>query len=80
MTEHPPLATSVTVGAERLTVDLADGRQVSVPLCWFPRLQAASDEARAARELLGCGVGIPWPQADEDISVEGLLSRRPAAS
>jgi len=60
-----------------LTVDLADGRRISAPLAWFPRLLRASPEQRADWELLGDGEGIHWPSADEDLSVNGLLRGTP---
>lgn len=80
VTEASPLAKHVSVDDDELTVELADGRRVSVPLEWFPRLQAASPEARRSWELLGNGEGIHWPQVDEDVSVAGLLAGHPARS
>lgn len=77
--EIRPLARRVEVSADELRVDLADGRRVSVPLVWFPRLISASVEARGRFELLGDGEGIHWPDADEDISVAGLLAGAPSA-
>lgn len=67
-------ATDVEVTADDLVVTLADGRVLSVPLAWFPRLLAASPEARACWEMLGDGEGIHWPEADEDLSIRGLLA------
>jgi hypothetical protein len=67
------LARKVEVSEQELTVELADGRRISAPLSWFPRLLAASPAVRADWELLGDGEGIHWPQADEDLSVAGLL-------
>lgn len=58
---------------DRFYVRLADEREISVPLAWFPRLQNATDEQRDAWELIGQGVGIHWEEIDEDISVAGLL-------
>jgi hypothetical protein len=77
--EARPLARRVEVTADELRVDLADGRRLSVPLVWFPRLVAASPEVRAKFELLGAGEGIHWPDADEDLSVAGLLFGAPGA-
>mgnify|MGYP001361164383 CR=1 FL=1 len=57
----------------RFYVLLADEREISVPLSWFPRLLHATDEQRDAWELIGQGVGIHWEAIDEDISVAGLL-------
>lgn len=58
---------------ERLSVDLMDGRTISVPLAWYPRLFNATDEQRRHWELAGGGLGIHWPELDEDLSTEGLL-------
>jgi len=68
-----PLADSVRVTEDELMVDLVDGRRISVPLAWFPRLLHAEPAARDRFELLGDGEGIHWPELDEDISVENLL-------
>ncbi len=69
-----PFAIEVSFTADDLVVVLADGRRVSVPLAWFPRLLRASAEQRANWKLIGRGVGIHWPDIDEDISVESLLT------
>jgi hypothetical protein len=74
MTGIRPLARAVAVAKDELTVWLADGRTVTVPLVWFPRLLAASAQPRGKWELLGDGEGIHWPEVDEDLSVEGLLA------
>ena len=58
---------------DELIVILADGRRIAVPLTWFPRLLNATPKERAKFELLGGGVGIHWPEIDEDLSVDGLL-------
>ena len=71
--ELAPLATNVEVTADYLTVELADGRSISVPIVWFPRLLKAEPAARNQWELIGEGDGIHWPDLDEDISVAGLL-------
>ena len=68
-----PLAFEVSCTDDELVVHLADGRVLSVPLAWFPRLLDASAGQRAHWELLGNGEGIHWPDVDEDLSVEGLL-------
>jgi hypothetical protein len=65
--------------ADRLIVDLMDGRTIAVPLAWYPRLLDATAEQRADWEVAGAGYGIHWPQIDEDLSVEGLLRGAPAA-
>lgn len=66
-------AGAVRFSDTRLIIGLADGREISVPLAWFPRLANASPEQRAHWELIGQGVGIHWPDVDEDISVPRLL-------
>ena len=63
---------------DRLEVELKDGRRISVPLAWYPRLAAATVEERAHWEPCGAGHGIHWPSIDEDLSVEGLLRGAPA--
>jgi hypothetical protein len=68
-----PRAIEVEVSEDELTVVLADGRRIAVPLAWFPRLLSATVEERSKFEILGGGVGIHWPEIDEDLSVEGLL-------
>jgi len=71
-------ATSVRVSDDSLVVNLTDGRTVSAPLAWYPRLLHGTDSERNDHELMGDGVGIHWPQLDEDISVEGILAGRPS--
>ena len=71
--EHIPLAVSVTIAPDELIVTLADGRRVSVPLAWFPKLARATAGQLQNYELLGDGEGIHWPDLEEDVSVEGLL-------
>ncbi len=68
-----PRAVGVSVSDSDLTVDLADGRRVSVPLAWYPKLLHASPAQRKKWRLLGDGRGIHWPEIDEDLSIEGLL-------
>ena len=70
------LAQSLTVSHEALAVDLADGRTITVPLAWFPRLAHGSAMERQNWRLIGGGEGIHWPDLDEDISVESLLAGR----
>ena len=74
-----PRATDVRCSADELTVVLADGRAVSVPLVWFPRLLHATPSQRAHFELLGDGHGIHWPDLDEDLSIAGLLRGKKSA-
>ena len=71
-------ARDVRVTRDELVVDLQDGRTVSVPLAWFPKLLHATARQRRRWELLGDGEGIRWPEVDEDLSVAGLLSGTPA--
>jgi hypothetical protein len=61
-----------------LIVDLMDGRTISVPLAWYPRLLHASAEERAHWEKAGAGYGVHWPVLDEDLSTEGMLRGAPA--
>jgi len=78
--ETNPLAREVEVTDAELIVTLADGRKISVPLAWFPRLLHATPEQRRQWELLGDGEGLHWPLVDEDLSVEGLLAGRASRS
>ena len=71
-----PLARSVECSNDTLTVELSDGRRLSVPLDWYPRLEHGTDKERQHWELIGDGDGIHWPDLDEDLSVEGLLAGR----
>lgn len=70
------LAQSLTVSDEALVVDLADGRTITVPLAWFPRLAHGTATERANWRLIAGGEGIHWPDLDEDLSVESLLAGR----
>lgn len=72
----PPLAASVAVTDESLIVDLLDGRTLTVPILWFPRLMHATADERANWRLMGQGEGVHWPALDEDISVEALVAGR----
>jgi hypothetical protein len=67
-------AIDVRVTEDEIQMTLADGRQVSAPLEWFPRLKHASQEERSHWRLIGRGIGVHWPQIDEDISVSSLLA------
>ena len=69
-----PLATDVAFGKDTFCVTLADGRQITVPLEWFPRLRDATEEQRKQWRVIGGGVGIHWEAIDEDISVESILA------
>jgi hypothetical protein len=66
-------AVDVTVTDDRLSVTLADGRELAVPLSWFPRLREATEAQRRNWRFIGRGQGIHWPEVDEDISVASLL-------
>jgi Protein of unknown function (DUF3532). len=71
--ETNPRAIEISVTADELVVHLADGRTVTVPLAWFPRLLHASADERAEFRVIGDGEYINWPALDEDLSVSGLL-------
>ena len=73
-----PLAMSVDCSDDELRVMLTDGRKLSVPLAWFPRLAHATPAERSNYELVSDGQGIHWPSVDEDISVAGLLAGQPS--
>ena len=75
---HVPNAESVTVTEDALIVELSDGRTLSVPLVWFPRLLHATLEERNHWRFIGKGHGIHWEDIDEDISIENLLAGRPS--
>lgn len=64
---------NVAVSGDELTVHLIDGRRISAPLVWYPRLLHATQEQRDDWELIGDGEGIHWPQIDEDLSIAGIL-------
>ena len=68
----------VHFGDDTFSVDLVDGRTITVPYAWYPRLLHASSEQRSKWEACGGGYGIHWPEIDEDLSTEGLLRRAPA--
>ncbi len=70
--------TDVRLSDDTLSVDLADGRTITVPLAWYPRLLHASPQQRANWQTCGGGYGIHWPDLDEDLSTQGLLHGAPA--
>ena len=72
------LAKSVQVTVETLTMHLADWRSISVPIAWYPRLAHGTPDERENWRLIGRGEGVHWPDLDEDISVENLLSGAPS--
>jgi hypothetical protein len=71
--------TGVRLTEDTLSVDLLDGRTISVPLAWYPRLLHATPEQREKWQIAGGGFGIHWPDVDEDLSTEGLLRGAPAS-
>ena len=71
-------ARNVSVTSRALVVELHDGRTVSVPLEWYPRLASGTPKERRQWRLIAAGIGIHWPALDEDISVEGLLQGLPS--
>ncbi|WP_442488915.1 DUF2442 domain-containing protein [Halomonas litopenaei] len=74
--ESEPLAVEVAFSADAFCVTLNDGRELSIPLAWFPRLLHGTREQREQWELIGGGEGLHWESLDEDISVAGLLAGR----
>lgn len=79
ITEREVFAESVRFSEDSMIVSLDDGRSISVPLAWYPRLLHGTLQEREEYELIGEGVGLHWPRLDEDISVEGLLAGRRSA-
>lgn len=71
-------ALDVRVSDDTLSVDLMDGRTITVPLVWYPRLLNATPEQRKNWHISGGGYGVHWPDVDEDLSTEGLLRGAPA--
>lgn len=74
-----PKAVSVQLDKQSLSVDLSDGRIISAPIAWYPRLAHGTDKERNNFRLNGGGLGIHWPDLDEDISVENLLTGKPSS-
>ena len=68
-----PRAIEVTVTEHTLSIDLEDGRTISVPIGWYPRLAHATPAERLNFQISGAGYGIHWPDLDEDVGIEGLL-------
>ena len=73
-----PRIQSLEVTEDLITADLVDGRTISVPLVWSWRLLEATPEQRANYEIIGDGIGVHWPDIDEDISAQGMLTGVPA--
>lgn len=77
-TSRDALAVAVELTDDALIVHLDDGRTITTPLAWYPRLVFATPEERNNCEILGRGTGIHWPDLDEDLSVAGMLAGRPS--
>jgi len=73
-----PFAVNVNVTEDTLSVELSDGRTISTPMGWYPRLEHATEQERKNWRLIGKGHGIHWEDIDEDISVEGLVAGKPS--
>jgi hypothetical protein len=73
------LATKVQIDDVELTVDLSDGRTISAPLAWYPRLVQATQAERNQWRLIGQGKGIHWEDIDEDVSIENLILGKPSS-
>jgi hypothetical protein len=73
-----PIARAVHVNEDTLTVELGDGRSISAPLAWYPRLAHGTSAERARWRFIGGGSGIHWTDLDEDISIENLILGRPS--
>ena len=73
-----PDALNVSLTDDTLSVDLSDGRSISIPIAWFPRLLHSTEQERNNWRLIGRGQGIHWEDLDEDISIEGLIAGRPS--
>jgi Protein of unknown function (DUF2442) len=74
--EAEPIVKSLAVSDETLAVFLDDGRQLTIPLSWYPRLEQGSKQERSNWKILGGGYAIEWPGLDEHIGIEGLLAGR----
>jgi len=73
-----PLAVRARILNDAVIVDLRDGRSVTAPLTWYPRLRHGTSRERRNWRLIGGGIGIHWPDLDEDLSVEGILAGKPS--
>jgi hypothetical protein len=80
LTLEPPSVgiQDIKVTSSALTIELSDGRSISAPLVWYPRLLNASSKERNNWELIGEGHGIHWPDLDEDLSMDGIIQGRPS--
>lgn len=77
-TVNIPVAVHVQISEDNMHVSLSDGRVVSVPISWYPRLSQALPQHRELWEFIGGGHGIHWPELDEDISIENILLGQPS--
>ena len=75
-----PKIKNMKINEDEIIADLQDGRTISVPLAWSWRLSGASEDQRMNYEIIGDGVGVHWPDVDEDISAQGMLTGVPARS
>jgi hypothetical protein len=75
---HTLLVQDVMITGETLTVELVDGRAISAPLAWYPRIVYSTPQERKNWRLIGKDEGIHWPDMDEDISVENLIAGKPS--
>ncbi len=73
-----PIIQQVTITDDTLSVDLSDGRSISVPLAWYPRLFQGSIAERNSHRFVGNGSGIHWPELDEDVSLKNLILGQPS--
>jgi hypothetical protein len=73
-----PEALDVLLTDDTLSVDLSNGRSISVPIAWFPRLLHSTEQERNNWRFIGRGQGIHWEDLDEDVSIEGLIAGRPS--
>ena len=76
--EREAIASKIDVTEDELVVSLVDGRRISVPLAWYPRLSHGTEKERKEYELIGRGTGIHWPLLDEDLSISGILKGNPS--
>lgn len=73
-----PYAVSASMDDEALSIELSDGRRISAPLAWYPRLMHATGAERQNCRIIGQGSGLHWPDVEEDISVESIIKGRPS--
>lgn len=76
MLEAEPIVKNIKVNESTLVVSLGDGRELTIPLSWYPRLQHGSEQERNNWRILGGGYAVEWPELDEHIGIEGLLAGR----